>query len=75
MTNTRSHIMIRIPNLIYSKHENGTSVFEAHITAKMVMGKKKVHLASDLVTRDKFNDEFVRGLIKKCDKLDFFVPT
>ena len=57
-------------NLIYSKHEGGTAVFEAHITAKMVMGKKEVHLASDLVTRDKFNKEYVRGLIKKCDKLD-----
>ena len=57
-------------HLVYSKHDAGTYVFESHMTAKMVSGAKESHLAMVPVTRDKFNPEFVRKTIQKCDKLN-----
>ncbi len=56
-------------DMVYSKHHAGTYVFEAYMTAKMVSGAKEFHLAMVPVTRNKFNPEFVRKTIQKCDDL------
>ena len=57
-------------HLVYSEHDAGTYVFETHMTAKIVSGAKEFHLAMVPVTRDKFNPEFVRKTIQKCDNLN-----
>ena len=56
-------------HMVYSEHEAGTYVFESYMTAKIVSGAKEFHLAMVPITRDKFNPEFVRKTIQKCDKL------
>ena len=55
--------------LVKSKYDKGTCTFQAFTTAKCVAGKKSLHLGWELVTRDKFNPEFVRKIIKKCTDL------
>jgi len=56
-------------HMIFSKHECGTSLFESYITAKAVAGTKEMHLSSDMVTRDRFNPDFVRKTLQKCASL------
>lgn len=55
-------------HLIYSKFERGTKTFEAYITSKIVAGSLELNLSMCPVYRDRFNPEFVRKILEKCDK-------
>ncbi len=62
----------KIPNMkymVHSKYEYGTTLFQSFMTAKIVSGKMVMHIGIQLVTRGKFNPEFVRKTIQKCNKI------
>ena len=62
----------KIPNMkymVHSKYDQGTTLFQSFMTAKIVSGKMVMHIGIQLVTRGKFNPEFVRKTIQKCNKI------